>query len=375
MFRDTIDGFVQNHMTPDFEKWEKEGKVDRAFFKAAAEYGFLGLTVGEQHGGMGLDDMYSLVLLEQMARHNMFGPALGICAHSYLAMNYLNHAANEDQKQRYLALSVTAEKIGCLAMTEPGAGSDLAALRTTAIKQGDHYIVNGSKTFITNGVYADYAVVAVKTDPNVGAAGVSLLIIDCNSEGYTTTKLNKLGIRSSDTAEIGLNNVKVPVENLLGEEGKGFYYMMESLQTERLSVAWLCVGSCLGVMDLTLEYIKSREAFGKPIAKIQVLRHKLAELQTEIDCTRALMYLATQRLAKGQNVVKEASMLKLKSAELFKTVTDECLQMFGGYGYMEEYKIARAYRDARVGTILAGSSEIMREIIAKMYIDGIEYNK
>ncbi len=373
MFRTSVDDFVKASILPHFNQWEKDGKVDKKLFKQAAELGLLGINIKPEYGGMGLNDMFSLVWLEQGGRHNIAGAMLSLCTHSYLPMQYLHKFASEEIKQKYLVPSVNGDIVGCLGMTEPFAGSDLAALRTTAIKQGDHYVVNGSKTFITNGVYADYMVTAVKTDPENKRGGISLLVIDAKSAGYTASKLDKLGIRSSDTAEIAMLNVKVPVANLIGEEGQGFYYMMKSLEIERFSIAWACLGGCLGVMDVTLKYIQEREAFGKPIAKIQVIRHKLVELQTEIEMTRAFMYLTTQRFANGENTVREATMLKLKTAELLKTTSDECLQFFGGYGFMEEFPIARVYRDQRVNPIYGGTSEIMKEILSKMIIDGVKY--
>lgn len=373
MFRKSVEDFVKAHIEPDFPKWEKEGKVDRDLFKKAAEMGLLGININSEYGGMGLDDMFSMVYIEQASRSNYAGPVLGLNTHSYLPMQYLSKYASEDVKQRYLVPSVSGDVVGALGMTEPFAGSDLAAIRTTAVKEGDYYILNGSKTFITNGVYADYLVAAVKTDPANQRSGVSLLVIDTKSEGYSVSKLDKLGVRSSDTAEIAMLNVKVPVKNLIGEEGKGFYYMMQSLQIERLSIAWACMGNLLGVMDITLQYIQEREAFGKSISKFQVIRHKLVELQTEIEAYRAFMYISTQRFAKGENIVKEATMLKYKIPELLNKAANECLQFFGGYGFMEEYPIARIYRDQRVAPIYGGTSEIMKEILSKMIIDGVNY--
>lgn len=302
MFRKSVDDFVAAHIEPNFNRWEKEGKVDKELYTKAAELGLLGINIKPEYGGMGLNDMFSLVWLEQGGRHNVAGAMLSLCTHSYLPMQYLHKFASEELKQKYLVPSVEGKIIGCLGMTEPFAGSDLAALRTTAIKEGDHYIVNGSKTFITNGVYADYIVAAVKTDPTNARTGISLLVIDAKSAGYTATKLDKLGVRSSDTAEIAMLNVKVPASNLIGEEGKGFYYMMKSLEIERFSIAWACLGGCLGVMDVTLKYINEREAFGKPISKLQTIRHKIADLQTEIETTRAFLYLSTQlfRMVKTQ---------------------------------------------------------------------------
>jgi alkylation response protein AidB-like acyl-CoA dehydrogenase len=373
MFRTSVDDFVKANILPYFNQWEKDGRVNKDLYTKAAELGLLGINIAPEYGGMGLNDMFSLVWLEQGGRHNIAGAMLSLCTHSYLPMQYLHKFASEEIKQKYLVPSVDGKIIGCLGMTEPFAGSDLAALRTTAIREGDHYIVNGSKTFITNGVYADYMVTAVKTDPNNARGGISLLVIDTKSEGYTASKLDKLGVRSSDTAEIAMLNVKVPVTNLIGEEGKGFLYMMKSLEIERFSIAWACLGGCLGVMDVTLKYINEREAFGKPISKLQTIRHKIVDLETEIETTRAFMYLTTQRFANGENTVKEATMLKYKTAELLNRASNECLQFFGGYGFMEEFPIARVYRDQRVNPIYGGTSEIMKEILSKIIVDGVKY--
>ncbi|TDL99701.1 MAG: acyl-CoA dehydrogenase [Flavobacteriaceae bacterium] len=375
MFRETVRDFAKQYIEPNFDKWEKEGKVDREFFKKAGEFGLLGLAVEPEYAGMGLNHMYSLVMVEELGKHNFSGATLSLVAHSYLGMNYLQHAGTDYIKKTYLEPSVTGEKVSCLGMTEPGAGSDLAALSTTAVREGDYYIVNGSKTFITNGVYADFMVTAVKTDPSKGPAGVSLLVIDCNSEGFTRSKLHKLGMHSSDTAEIGMTNVKVPVANLLGQEGMGFKYMMESLQTERLGVAWACMGEMIGVFNKTIDYMNTRVAFGKPITKFQALRHKLAEMAIEIEATRAFLYLTNQRFCNGDIVVTECSMLKAKTSDLLNEVSDKCLQMFGGYGFIEEYPVARIYRDQRVNPIYAGTNEIMKEIICKTVVDGVTYKK
>ncbi len=233
---------------------------------------------------------------------------------------------------------------------------------------GDHYIVNGSKTFITNGYYGDFVVTAVKTE-----RGISMLVIDLDAPGVTKSKLDKLGLRSSDTAEIAFDNVKVPIENLIGEEGKGFYYMMDSLQVERLSTAQYNIGGMQKILDITLQYISERQAFGKAINRFQALRHKIAEIATDIEAWRQFMHHTSYRLSQGEFVVKECSMLKLKTSDLINQIAYDCLQMFGGYGFMEEYPIARMYRDVRVIPIYAGTSEIMKEIIAKMVIDGVDY--
>ena len=368
LFRSSLQDFFKTEVIPYIDAWEEAGKVDRSVLKKMGEMGFLALEVEEKYGGMGLDFMYTTILCEELGRTGSCGFGTVISAHSYLAMNYLSHAGSSFIKEKYLVPSVSGELIGSLGMTEPGAGSDLRALRTTAELKGDHYVVNGSKTFISNGYYGDYCVTAVKTDK-----GISLMVIDLDSEGVTRTKLDKVGIRCSDTAELGFSNVKVPAANLLGEEGKGFYYMMESLQVERLTLAQTNMGLMQYVLDITLQYISERSAFGKPINKLQVLRHRVADMATEIEAWRSFMNHTSYRLAQGEHVVKECSMLKLKTSDLINKVVYDCLQMFGGYGFMEEYPIGRIHRDVRVLPIYGGTSEIMKEIIAKIIIDKKEY--
>lgn len=368
LFRASIQDFIKQEIMPHTNSWEENGRIDRSVMRKMGEMGFLGLDTPETYGGMGTDFMYTCVLLEELGKSGALGFATMVASHVYLAMNYLNKGGSEELKQKYLVPSVTGDKIGALAMTEPFAGSDLKNIRTTAVKQGDYYLVNGSKTFITNAHYGDYIVAAVKTE-----TGISLIVIDNEMEGVTTSKLDKMGLRSSDTAEISFDNVKVPAENLLGKEGMGFYYMMESLQTERLTVSQISVGAMQCAYNLTLQYISEREAFGKTIDKFQVLRHKIADLATEIEAWKQFVYVASARFAKGDFVVKECSMLKLKTSDLLNDVVYDCLQMFGGYGFMEEYPIARLYRDVRVIPIFAGTSEIMKEIIAKIEIEKVEY--
>lgn len=368
LFRSTLQDFFKTEVAPYVEAWEKAGKIDRSLFKKMGEMGFLALEVDEKYGGMGLDFMYTSVLCEEMGRTGSCGVATTISAHSYLAMNYLVHAGSPLVKEKYLVPSVKGEKIGSLGMTEPFAGSDLRSLRTTAELSGDHYLVNGSKTFISNGYYGDYCVTAVKMDE-----GISLMVIDLEAEGVSRSKLDKVGIRSSDTAELAFNNVKVPVENLLGEAGKGFYYMMESLQVERLTLAQANMGLMQYVLEITLQYISERSAFGKPINKFQVLRHQIADMASDIEAWKAFMDITSYRLSKGEHVVKECSMLKLKTSDLLNDIVYKCLQMFGGYGFMEEYPIGRIHRDVRVVPIYGGTSEIMKEIIAKIVIDKKSY--
>ena len=369
LFRDTIRDFLKAEVTPYIEEWEKNGKVDRSVLRKMGEMGFLSLEIAEEYGGMNADFMYTTILCEEMGRTGCLGFSTVVASHSYLAMNYLSHAGSPYLKEKYLVPSVTGEKIGSLGMTEPFAGSDLKAIRTTAKRDGDFYIVEGSKTFISNGHYGDYVVAAVKT----GEKGISMMVIDLDAEGVTTSKLDKVGIRCSDTAEIAFNSVKVPAENLLGEEGKGFYYMMESLQTERLTLSQANMGAMQYVLDITLQYISERSAFGRTINKFQALRHQIADMASDIEAWKNFLYYTSYRLSKGDHVVKECSMLKLKSSDLLNEVVYKCGQMFGGYGFMEEYPIGRIYRDVRVIPIYGGTSEIMKEIISKIVIDQVEY--
>ena len=368
LFRESLRDFFKVEVTPYLDEWEAQGKIDRSIYRKMGEMGFLGVEVDETYGGAGLDFLYTTVLCEEMGSTGSYGFSTAISAHVYLAMNYLIHAGSSFIKEKYLVPSVKGELVGSLSMTEPGAGSDVKGIRTTAKLEGDHYIVNGSKTFISNGYYGDYTVAAVVTEN-----GLSMLVMDLDAEGVSKTKLDKVGIRSSDTAELAFDNVRVPKENLLGDEGKGFYYMMESLQVERLTGAQFSMGVMDYMMEITLRYISERKAFGKSIDRYQVLRHHIAEMATEIEAYKSLLYQTSYQLAQGKSVVKQCSMLKYKTADLLNEVAYKCLQMFGGYGFMEEYPIGRIYRDVRVGPIYGGTSEIMKEVIAKMVIDKVEY--
>jgi hypothetical protein len=368
LFRSTLQDFFKAEVRPFLNEWEAQGMTPRSVLRSMGEMGYLGLEVEEEYGGLGLDFLYSAILCEEMGKTGSLGFETVVAGHTYLAMNYLIHAGSPFLKDRYLRPSVTGEKIGSLAMTEPFAGSDLKGIRTTATLEGNEYIVNGSKTFISNAYYGDYTVAAAKT-----GHGMSMLVIDLDAEGVTRNKLDKVGIRISDTAELSFNNVRVPKENLIGEEGKGFYYMMESLQVERLTGAVACMGIIEYVLGITLQYISERSAFGQTINKFQVLRHQIAEMATEMEAYKAFSYQTSYRLAKGENVVKECSMLKMRVGDLLNEIVYKCLQMFGGYGFMEEYPIGRIYRDVRIAPIYGGTSEIMKEIIAKMVIDDVEY--
>lgn len=373
LFRQSVRQFVDAEVKPHADEWERNQRIPRHIWQRMGELGFLGINHPEAYGGSNNDFFYSVVLLEECARSGLAGFAAAHSVHQYMSTAHLAKAGSEVLKQRYLPGAIDGTKWGSLAVSEPGAGSDVANIRATAKREGDHYIINGQKTFITNGVYGDFVTVAVKTDPNAGPAGISLIMVDQGTPGFTTRKLEKMGWHSSDTGELFFDNVKVPASNLVGKEGQGFYYIMESFQLERLvgGIA-ACEGAQL-VLDTTLKYIREREAFGKKLQKFQTIRHTLSDLATEIEACRALVYQTSWKFDKGIFAVKECSMVKLLGTELGKKAADVCLQYFGGYGYMESFPMARMYRDARVGTIVGGASEIMREIISKVVIDGVSY--
>jgi acyl-CoA dehydrogenase len=367
LFRESLRGFFGKEVLPFVEEWEDKRQIPRSIWKKMGEMGFLGLAHEEKYGGMQADFFYSVVFLEELGKTNA-GFNTAVSVHSYMASNHIARAGSEYLKQKYLTPAIQGDKIAALAISEPGAGSDVQSIRTNARQEGDFYIVNGSKTWITNGTYCDFYTTAVKTDK-----GISLLVIDAESAGLTRTKLNKMGLHSSDTAEIGFADVKVPIENLVGEEGKGFYYIMDSFQLERLVAGLSSLGGMDFALEHTLKYMAEREAFGRTINKYQALRHTIAQLVAEVEQNRQFVYHTSWLHEQGEFCVKECSMVKLLSAELSKKVVDECLQMFGGYGYVEDFPICRAYRDVRVGTIAGGTSQIMREIIAKMVIDDVKY--
>lgn len=375
MFRQTLRDYMAKEVTPFVDQWEKDGYLPRDIYKKFGEMGFFGMTLPEKYGGMDGDIWYDVIFDEELGRINSGGFGASIGAHPLLAITHLNAEGNEDQKQKYLVPSIRGEKIGCLAITEPGGGSDVAAIRTSAIKEGDFYVVNGSKTFITNGVLSDYIIAVVKTQPEAGANGISLLIIDRNLPGVSATMLDKLGWRASDTGEIAFDNVKVPVENLLGEENRGFMYIMEHFVSERLSLAVGAYAKSEYALELTLKYMNEREAFGRKLKKFQVLRHRIAQMAAEIETIKQFTYSVYEKYQAGEYMVKEASMAKLLGTQLSDKVMTECLQIFGGYGYMEDYPLARMFRDSRLGQIGGGTSEIMCEIISKMMIEGKGYAK
>jgi len=373
LFRKSLKDFLQKEVVPYVDDWEKTGVIDKSIWKKLGDMGFLGINYPEAYGGMDLDLFYTVILLEELQKINSGGFAAAVWAHVYLAMTHLNAEGNEAIKQKYLAPSISGDKIGCLCITEPFGGSDVAGMRTTAVKSGDHYIVNGSKTFITNGVYSDYLIIAAKTSPENGNKGISILVLDRAIEGVSATKLDKLGWRASDTGEIAFDNVKVPVTNLMGKEGKGFSYIMQHFALERLIMGINAHARAEYALEYALEYMKERAAFGKTINQFQALRHTIADLYTDMEMCKQFNYAITYRLDKGEYVVKEATMSKLKSTKMADEVIYQCLQFLGGYGYMEDYPMARLLRDSRLGPIGGGTSEILREIIAKIIIDKKEY--
>jgi alkylation response protein AidB-like acyl-CoA dehydrogenase len=373
LFRTSLQDFLQKEVVPHIEKWEKTGTIERFIWKKVGEMGFFGLNYPEAYGGLNLDLFYTVIFLEELQKIKSSGFAAAMWAHAYLAMTHLHAEGSEQIKQDYLAPSISGDKIGALCISEPFGGSDVAGMKTTAVLQGDSYVINGSKTFITNGVYADYYVVAAKTNPELGNKGISIFLMDSNLKGVSATKLDKLGWRASDTAEIAFDNVVIPASNLMGEAGKGFPYIMQHFALERLIMAINAHARAEYAMDYTIQYMAEREAFGKSINQFQALRHTMVDHATEVEHCKVFNYAAVARLNKGEYVVKEATMAKLKSTKVADEAIYSCLQMLGGYGYMEEYPLARLLRDSRLGPIGGGTSEILREILSKMIIDKQNY--
>ena len=373
LFRQSFKDFLEKEVKPHIEKWEKTGQIENFIWKKFGEMGYFGLNQPEEYGGMGLDLFYTVIFLEELQKVNSGGFAAAMWAHAYLAMTHLKVEASHELKEKYLTGSIDGDMIGCLCISEPFGGSDVAGMRTTAVKEGDHYVINGSKTFITNGVYADYYVVAAKTDPEKGNKGMSIFLVDKEFGGINATKLDKLGWRASDTAELSFDNVKVPEKYLLGEEGKGFNYIMQHFALERLIMGINAHARSDYAIEYTLDYMRERDAFGKKLTEFQALRHEMAEMVSEVEVIKEFNYSVAERLNNGEYVVKEASMSKMLATKIADEVAYKCLQMLGGYGYMEEYPLARNFRDSRLGPIGGGTSEILKEIIAKMVIDKKEY--
>lgn len=367
-FRDSFRKFVEKEIAPHHEAWEEQGYVDRAVWSKAGENGFLCMTLPEAYGGSEADKLYSVVQMEEIARSGFTGIGFGL--HSEIVAPYILHYGTEAQKQKYLPKLATGEMVGAIAMSEPAAGSDLQGVKSTAIKQADgSYLLNGSKTFITNGWHADLVIVVAKTDPSAGAKGTSLLLVERGMPGFEKGKrLKKLGMKAQDTSELFFDNVKVPAENLLGgaaHENRGFICLMEQLPWERLQIAIGAVAAAQAAIDWTVEYTKDRKVFGQPVAAFQNTRYKLAELQTEVQVARVFVDKCCELVNVDKLDTATASMAKYWCSDLQCKVMDECVQLFGGYGYMWEYPITRAYADARVQRIYGGTNEIMKEVISR----------
>ncbi|MFA1710123.1 acyl-CoA dehydrogenase family protein [Peribacillus frigoritolerans] len=366
LFRESLRKFLEKEAFPHFDKWEKDGIIPRSFWKKLGNNGFLCTWMEENYGGLNLDFVFAIILCEELAR---VGAGLaGIGLHSEIVTPYITSYGTEEQKYKYLPGCLRGDIITAIGMTEPGAGSDLAQIKTTATKVGDHYIINGQKTFITNGIHADLIIVACKTDPNANPAhkGISLLLVESDTPGFSRgRKLNKVGMHSQDTAELIFEDARVPVANLLGEEGKGFSYMMNKLQRERIISTLRSQVMAEEMLSITLAYVKERRAFGQSISKFQNTQFTLAEIATQVQLGRSLLDEVITKYMQGHDVSSEGSMAKWWISDMARKIAPQCMQLHGGYGYMEEYKIARMYRDIAANPIFAGSNEIMKVIIAK----------
>jgi len=365
--RESIRAFVMKELRPHAEEWEEETFPDWVFTRMG-ELGLLGLSYPEEYGGQGGDYYCNLVLAEEIVHSNCGGLCMGVAVHTDMATPPIHAFGTEEQKQAYLVPAIRGEKISCLGITEPDAGSDVSGIKTRAVRDGDDWVINGSKTYITNGHRADFIVLVTKTDADAGYDGFTLFIVDMDSPGVIREeRLRKLGMDASDTALLAFQDVRVPHSAVLGEVGKGFYHIMWELQGERLIGAAGAVASAQAVFDKTLQYANERQAFGRPIGKFQVTRHKFAEMATKIESARQLTYTTAWRFANGEYPVREISMAKLYASRIACEVADECLQIHGGAGYMKEYGIERVWRDLRLNRIGAGTDEIMLDVIGRSY--------
>ena len=368
-FRRTVRSFIEKEVTPHHAQWETDGQVSREVWTRAGAQGLLCFDVAEEYGGPGVQDFrYNMVLAEEMTRAGAHGP--GFPVHTDIIVPYISSLGTDEQKQRWLPGCVSGETITAIAMTEPGAGSDLQGIRTNAVDKGDHYVLNGSKTFISNGTMADLVIVVARTDTGsdggLGHKGISLLVVEKGMAGFDRGRnLDKVGMHAQDTSELFFDDVVVPKENLLGEEGSGFVSLMTNLPQERLSIAMMAAAACEAVLDLCLAYVKEREAFGRPIGKFQNTRFVIAEMATEAHIARVFVDDCVRRHNAGELDAKLASMAKWWTTELQKKIVDQGVQLFGGYGYMTEYPIAKAFMDSRVQTIYGGTTEIQKEIIGR----------
>jgi alkylation response protein AidB-like acyl-CoA dehydrogenase len=366
-FRESFARFIDEQVTPHYLQWEADGIASRDLYSGAATYGFVGMAIPEEYGGGGTNDFrFNQVIAEELAAAGIGGAGLGLTLHNDVTTPYFMEVCNDDQKRRWLPGIASGELITAIAMTEPGTGSDLAGIATTAIRDGDEYVLNGSKTFITNGINSDLVIVAAKTDPSQRHAGLSLLIVERGMDGFERGRnLDKIGMHSQDTAELFFNDVRVPVANLLGDEGKGFNYLTANLAQERLSIAITGVATARAALTWTLDYVRERTAFGTSIGSFQNTKFALAEIKTEVDVAQAYVDQCVLRLNAGTLTPSDAAQAKWWCTELQNRAVDRCVQLFGGYGFMTEYPIARAYVDSRVTSIYGGTTEVMKTIIAK----------
>jgi len=369
LFRESVKKFLDAEVEPHYEAWEKNEIWPRELWNKLGENGFLCVDMSSDYGGFDASFELSCVVVEEVSRAGYGALASGISVHSDIVAPYIMHLGSEEQKQRWLPGMVSGEIVGAIGMTEPGAGSDLQGMKTSAEKDGDEFVINGQKTFITNGQHADLIVLAAKTDPKLGAKGVTLFTVDCHLEGYQKGRnLEKMGLHSGDTSEIFFQDVRVSSKEVLGGEGNGFANLMNELPRERLILAVGCVAAAEGMLDITVEYTLERQAFGAPIAKLQNTKFVLADIKTEIELNKALAEKYVARYVGGELTPVEASMSKLAASEMQGRVADQCVQLFGGYGYMREYPISRAYLDARIQRIYGGTSEIMKELISRSLV-------
>ncbi|MEV3964973.1 acyl-CoA dehydrogenase family protein [Nocardia sp. NPDC050193] len=365
LFRESYRKFLETHVAPFHDQWAEQGVVDRSVWLEAGKQGFLGMAMPEEYGGGGVKDFrYNSIITEESVRGQYSG--LGFSLHNDVIAPYLLELANDEQKQRWLPKFCSGELITAIAMTEPGTGSDLQGIKTRAVRDGDDWVLNGAKTFITNGINSDIVIVVAQTDPSAGAMGFSLLVVERGMPGFERGRnLDKLGLKAQDTAELSFTDVRVPAANLLGEEGKGFIHLMQNLPQERLSIAVMAAAAMESCLDYTCQYVRDRKAFGKPIGALQNTRFVLAELATKTTAVRVLVDRCITELNAGTLSAEDAAMAKWWSTEEQVDLIDRCLQLHGGYGYMREYPIAQAYLDARVQTIYGGTTEIMKEIIGR----------
>ncbi len=367
-FRQQVRKFLAQQVAPHAPEWEKNREIPRKFWKDMGAMGFLGFCYDPAYGGVGADDLFRVVMAEELARAMIGGVGVAVAGHNDMATTYVNLLGTHEQKLKWLAPCTTGEAVCAIAVTEPGTGSDVSAITTRAEKKGDNYVINGQKTFITNGHYGDLLVTAVKTDPKAEPAhqGVSLILVEKNTPGVVSRKLEKTGGHASDTAEIFFEDVKVPVGNLLGGEGQGFYAIMKNFALERLVVGMLCVSIAEVILEKTIEYARSRVAFKKPIVKFQVIKHKIVDMATAVEINRAFGYQCAKNYAAGVEVTKEISMFKAVAGEMVNRAAYEGTQIHGGYGCMAEYDVARLYPDLRSVSIAGGTTEIMKEIVGRL---------